>query len=200
MKESEAKKIIKEAFEDIKDDDFYTIVPNGKDTKNLPESALIYGEFPVDSFPEILKLVNPQEGEVFYDLGSGIGKLLIFLGLTSKLSEVCGIEAIKEYFQIASKKIKILNKSFQSSKVSCIHGDFLKDDSWTKADIIFAYATCYTEEMMEKIAFMAEDLSAGSRFVSINMPLKADYLKLRLKDRFDFGFTARAEVFVYEKN
>lgn len=199
MDKAEAKKQLREIYGDVKDEDFYAITPTIKSSKTLPESALIYGEFPAEKFPEIMQHLDLQDGEVFYDLGSGIGKLLIYLGLIGNFSQVNGIEAVKEYYDIACEKIKDYNKLDKSAKVSCIYDDFLKNDVWTKADIVFAYATCYTESMMEKIAEMAEDLEKGARFISINMPLKAGYLKLRLKERFDFGCTARAEVFIYER-
>lgn len=199
MDKEEAKKCLREMYEDVRDEDFYSIDPTIKDSKLISESALIYGEFPPEKFPLIMHHLNPQEGEVFFDLGSGIGKLLIYLGLTGDFSQVCGIEAVKEYYDIACDKIKVYDKLDRAAVVSCIFDDFLRNDIWTKADIVFAFATCYTETMMTEIARLAVGLDEGARFVSINMPLKATYLKLRLRERFDFGDTARAEVFIYER-
>lgn len=196
----EAKKQVSKIYGDITDDEFYLIDPTVKNEKKLPQSALIYGEFPVERFPQIMHYLNPREGEVFFDLGSGIGKLLIYLALIGNFSQVTGIEAVKEYCEIAKEKIKQYKQLNCSTKVTCIYGDFLQNDLWVSADIVFAYATCFNQTMMEQLAKMAQGMTKGSRFVSINMPLKTSGFKQLLKKRFDLGHTARAEVFIYEKS
>jgi len=37
--------------------------------------SLIYGEVEFDSFYRVLRKINPPPGLVFYDLGSGTGKV-----------------------------------------------------------------------------------------------------------------------------
>lgn len=53
-----------------------------------------YGEIGYDSVEEIIKTFQDyfNENTVFYDLGSGLGKLVIHIGLRCNVKKSCGIE------------------------------------------------------------------------------------------------------------
>lgn len=53
-----------------------TLSKSERHAKNLDDDkSLIYGEVEYDSFYDVLRLIHPQHGQVFYDLGSGTGKV-----------------------------------------------------------------------------------------------------------------------------
>ena len=60
-----------------------------------------YGEIPFDSAAHILDDLNLSRQDVFYDLGSGVGKLVLQAYLTTPVKRSIGIELSKTRFDIA---------------------------------------------------------------------------------------------------
>jgi len=81
---------------------------------------------------------------VFYDLGSGLGKLVIAAGTLDWVRKSVGIEIVKE---IAADAEIVLNKildngnpTLTEAALKCVlkHGDYLNFSSeWVHADIIY---------------------------------------------------------------
>jgi predicted RNA methylase len=84
---------------------------------------------------------------VFYDLGSGIGKLVSHVALGSTLSKVCGIELDKVRHSKAQKLVDSLN--FPFSKPDLINDDFL-NCNYSDATIIYFDNTMWNDELTEK--------------------------------------------------
>lgn len=47
----------------------------------LVVQSLIYGEVEFNSFYRVLRKINPEPGLIFYDLGSGTGKVLAYVSV-----------------------------------------------------------------------------------------------------------------------
>lgn len=60
-----------------------------------------YGEIPFDSAAHILSDLNLSKQDVYYDLGSGVGKLVLQAYLTTPVKRSIGIELSKTRFDIA---------------------------------------------------------------------------------------------------
>ena len=108
---------------------------------------------------------NSIKDGVFYDLGSGAGKPIIAMSLMHKFKKLTGIEYLENLVKL-SQYIKnnynqTINETFKKNKklfsfdkpnmIEFIQGDFL-NHNWEDASIIFANSTCFSLDMINKIA------------------------------------------------
>lgn len=77
----------------IPSDDAETIMESGGNPQ--------YGEIPYDSAAHILDDMHLTRQDVFYDLGSGVGKLVLQVYLTTPVKRSVGVELSKTRFEIA---------------------------------------------------------------------------------------------------
>lgn len=94
----------------------------------------VYGEITnkgTDKLIDIFKS-NLTESDIFYDLGSGKGKLAIDIASKTSVKKVFGIELHKERFNESINSLKDLN----IDNVSFINKDFL-DVDLSKATIVY---------------------------------------------------------------
>jgi hypothetical protein len=69
-----------------------------------------YGEIPYDSSAHILEDLNLSRQDVFYDLGSGVGKLVLQVYLNTPVKRSVGIELSTTRWNIAETSRKQVNK------------------------------------------------------------------------------------------
>lgn len=113
-----------------------------------------YGEITFKSVEDIIKKISIDSDDVFYDLGSGNGKVVLQIFSNTKAKKSYGIEYFPERSytsEHALKKLYILYPellkssrliSFQIQNIKDIH--YLND-----ATIIFMCSTCYPKELLE---------------------------------------------------
>lgn len=103
--------------------------------------SLTYGEIDFCSFATILELVQPQIGEVFFDLGHGVGKSAIATALLygHVIKLIVGVEIIKELYEVSitacgryqniitdTADNNVLQESHYNCKVKLALGDFMQ--------------------------------------------------------------------------
>ena len=148
------------------------------DRKEMRVGVFAYGEAEFDSFMHVISHAKPQPGEVFYDLGSGLGKAVVAAFLLGNFSKVVGYELLEDLACSASELLEHFNTTVMPSlqldkDTACMRleqGDFLAAD-WSDADIVYANATRYDQELMQAITTKAEGLKPGARFVITTNPL-----------------------------
>lgn len=79
----------------------YTIPSEDADTIMESGGNPQYGEIPYDSAAHILDDIHLTRQDVFYDLGSGVGKLVLQVYLTTPVKRSVGVELSKTRFDIA---------------------------------------------------------------------------------------------------
>lgn len=144
---------------------------------NINSDEFTYGEIEFSSFVGILESVNPQAGEVFYDLGSGAGKAIIVAALCFEFSKNCGIELLPGLYKMANRQIDNLRhivavhglkfaQEYESkiASISFINDNILNCDI-SDADIIFINATCYHPNTWSAIVYKLLDTKVGTRII-----------------------------------
>lgn len=119
-----------------------TIFDNGNDP--------IYGETTQKGVDGIVKHFKEHfnENTVFYDLGCGLGKMVIHIGLQYNPKKSCGIEFSKERTQAA---IDMKNEIYPNNdNISFIIADILKCD-YSDATVIYLDNTMFDDEITRKI-------------------------------------------------
>lgn len=163
------------------------------------DKSFVYGEAKVESLAEILKIAEPKDGDVFYDLGSGGGKVVLAAAMMFPFRKAAGVEKIKELTE-ASETVKTRAKDCGCQNLENIEfrcQDFL-DTDFSDADIIFINSTCLPCETMDALAVEMESLKNGARIITVTKQLKKDYLKEFESKKFEFSW-GEATVYFYKK-
>jgi SAM-dependent methyltransferase len=123
-----------------------------------------------DTVRKVLKLAAIKKGDIFYDLGSGNGDVLIE---ASKLGAKCIGYEISPYYYIVSKlrtmRFKNIDVRFQN----------INDIDLQKADIVYVYLI---PKFLKKLSpKFQRELKPGAKIISIGFPIKNSTFSARVK-------------------
>lgn len=148
----------------------------------------VYGEILYDSCAVLISEMKLTENDVFYDLGSGLGKFITQVYVTSPVKKAWGIEFSENRFERAQKATKNLEKiqgaafecenkmrkAFDKNPLEKTKGkkfgfsnqDMLKADL-SDATVVFTCSTCFSPEFMQKLTNKLADVGDGLRILTL---------------------------------
>lgn len=155
----------------------------------------VYGEIDFDNFYDILSQANPQQGEVFYDLGSGTGKAVVLAALGFPFSRCIGIEKFNDLHE---KSLEI-TASLRDPRISFVQSDFISAD-FTDGDIIYLNSY-YFQELMSKPEFIHKIglLKKGTRLIFVNTKVDHPSLSVIHTGHYEFSW-GYSKVYITEKS
>jgi hypothetical protein len=200
----ESKKIIDTIYADLHKG-FSLSVKKQKEFIQNPEDAT-YGEITHQGAEDLFKYLQLREDDVFYDLGSGVGKLIVQSYLVTPAKKVVGIElsslrAIQA--KKAFKKMLEMDLIHPKKNIDFIEGDFLKQ-SLNDATVIYICDVSFSDKLMKKISAKISKLNPGIRVISyknLNTFFKGN--KFRLEDTKSYQTSwnkAGSSVHIYRIN
>lgn len=197
-----ARKIFNSLYSDVSG---YEISSQAKSKLPYADKSLTYGEVVPESFHTIISQIEPKEGEIFYDLGSGTGKAVILASLFFRFSKVFGLEKLEDLWKCSRDVLQrfetefkgLLPKDAQTSIIDFINEDFLEYD-FSDADIVFTHSTCFSEELMENVKRRLERLKKGARVITATKTLDSGLFTLIKQEEYQFSW-GRATVYFYTK-
>ena len=162
--------------------------PSSKTTAPLIPLAgdqLVYGEFELDFFEQLLNAADAQPGQVFLDLGSGVGRIVLAAALLMPRLGCChGLEilpALHDAAIVARTQFEELSDSLSGLPIadceySCL--DLYSEGARAalgQADVCFVYAVTWARDadgqLTELSAALAERLKTGSRVITVGVTL-----------------------------
>lgn len=142
------------------------------------KTEFTYGEVIYEHFLPMLKLVSPQPGEIFWDVGCGGAKPVAIAALNFPELKACkGIEYLPKLCKVGQDSIELMQQlvnsldekdKFQLPETSIEQGDLLEKDWPSETDILYSSSVCFPEELTNGIARMCERLKKGARIISLN--------------------------------
>lgn len=146
--------------------------------------SLTYGEILYEGVNTIINNININEQDIFYDLGSGIGKLVLQFFLSTPIKKAQGIEASLARHQVAAnifnKVTQQLPELFTQNQgqrlLQSAQGNFLLHDI-LDATIIFIDSVCFSEETLKHISTILNNCPhlkhvISSKALTIKLPLE----------------------------
>ncbi len=113
----------------------------------------------------IYKAIDPKPNEKIYDLGSGDGRLLLYLAKKSQ-ARIIGIEL--SFFYLIISKIKVYLNGLKE-RVLVRWGDFYRE-KMHDADKIFFYLTKRaSQEIAQKLS---QELKEGTKIITYHYPIE----------------------------
>lgn len=158
------------------------------------DPVLTYGEITPESVQYMMEMTNPQSGEVFYDLGSGTGKAVIFAAFLAPFKRATGIELIDDLWQSAAdsgsrylSEVKPLHPEKHDQEVDFRLGSMFDHDT-SDGDVFFTHCTCFDDAMMDQISKKLEACKPGTRVVTVTKGLTSPEFELVNSTPFRLGW------------
>lgn len=112
------------------------------DKKLKPDLSLSYGEIELESFLALLSMIKPRPHQVFYDLGSGLGKTVLAASLVYQFKKSYGIEILNRLVETAIQKHQ---KFYPQLNIEYIQDNF-HNLLWADADILYINVASFVPE------------------------------------------------------
>lgn len=145
-----------------------------------------YGEMTREGMKKMLEGTNNQ-GLVYYDLGSGLGKTVIYAVKDHGFAKGIGIELAKERYDNSVKVVKKLPNDIKD-KIQLHNNSFLSNTfNFNNADVIFISSLCFPDSIMKDIATKLEKEARPGVRIYTSKPLISS--KIMLKDKLKIKMT-----------
>ena len=132
---------------------------------------------------ELIGLMEPKEGDVFVDMGSGLGKMVISTAMTRPFRECRGVEILPELHDKATTALDRLRTAMGEDAFSSLPpvrlvcGDMFAMDI-TDADVVYCFATCLSKEVLQSLIWKLEaELRPGARLVIISKMIESPFFE-----------------------
>ena len=178
-----------------------------KDKKELnleSDRSYAYGEIAFDGFKEILDVINTSEEIEFMDLGSGLGKALVLASLILPCKRLVGVERLPS---LAAKSKDVLNQYCNDMKESypnvevptvSIVQDVFDSISFNTVDVLFACATCFSDNVVDSITSRVHELKVGAYLIILTRQITSNHLECIYKGSHKMGW-GLPTVYIYRR-
>ncbi len=177
----------------------------GRAQLSIDDKAFTYGEIDFTDFARILESVPLQGKKVFYDLGAGVGKVVMAMALLANFDRLYGIELLEPVVKESKKILADFNTRYRSALpppqseaiINFIHDDIL-DFNYRDADVVFFQATCFNESLMLALTKKLENLKIGNTVITVTKPITSPLYGVLHADDYHMAW-GNATVFVHKK-
>jgi len=182
----------------------------------LYDEEYCYGEFDLKVFISIFGRIkrifghmNPGSAGVFWDIGSGMGKLVLSAAALHPFSQVWGLEKLRSLDRIANEMLKEYMRSemylnaepkMTEMQIRCICADMLTTDAWVEnTTVIFIHSTTFSDKIMQTLADKAKIMNVGCMMVTVSKPLPDEEHWYRVGEEMVEFSWGKGKVFYHEK-
>jgi predicted RNA methylase len=153
-----------------------------------------YGEILPESIGKILKKIKIKDSDIFYDLGSGTGRVCFQIYLEKNIKCI-GIEYVKNRYDLSV----ISNNKLENSKITFINDDFF-NINWRNATIIYICNTCHPMDLMNKIVNKITEECKDLRYLILCKNLETIPNNFRLIKEFNVksSWSDYSRIFIYK--
>ena len=157
-------------------------IPESEEQKIRDSSSSpVYGEITTEGVHQLLQYLKLTDKDVFYDLGSGVGKMVTQVYLDTPVKKSVGIElsptrskkaqSVKEKLQQQKKLDPKRALEFRTEDI--MHADI------SDATVIYLASTCFSDEYLKQITDRLAKLKKGLRVMSLRkLPPHKDFKEI----------------------
>lgn len=145
----------------------------------------LYGELYYYSVVKLLKYLNITDKDHVLDIGSGVGKIVFQIFMTTKAVSVTGIEINNNRSIIANKIKDIIFKQLPElfnppRYLNLINGDFLNHD-FNNISIIYVCSTVFSLELLNAIGKKINTMNNVEKIISFRQLSNLNHFQLTKK-------------------
>lgn len=159
-------------------------------------SEVLYGELPFASWQQIILETKPKQDGVFFDLGSGTGRITMMSYIFCDFKKIVGIELLQGLHDKACEVKEIFNKNVKSQIQNHLENRELQlinknifDVDLSEADFIFMNHPFKDRDLFDQLEqkFLRE-LKSGTKIVTIIRALKDPAFKSLGSKKYEFSW------------
>lgn len=172
------------------------------DEKRVRQSkgSPLYGEINYQALNKLLSFLKLRSNDIFYDLGSGVGKVITQTLLTTPVKQAVGVELSKVRHDdalLALKRADEFDASIQR-RVQLLNEDLLQVDL-TRATVIYTCSTAFSQLFMNKMTKRLASFDHAFKLISLqDLPDHPDF-KLNATLRLDMSWLRSTPVHIYQR-
>jgi hypothetical protein len=160
------RKKLEELYKDVSGFVMDAIDPNGRKIGHA--RSLVYGELTWPGVERLAAALELGEKDVFYDLGSGVGKAVLQIAMTIPVKKSIGIELTKPRYEGSAQALKQIKKLDLIVAKQCIfRNESLMDSNLTDATAIYTASTCFSDSFMLRMTRKIASYNRPMRFVTL---------------------------------
>lgn len=181
----------------------YQVSRDARISSGIDTEKLLYGELPFSSWKQIVEKANPKKDGVFFDLGSGTGRIIFASYLAFNFKKSIGVELLEGLHKKAlevdaefEKNIRSkISNDLQDRKIE-FHLKNIFDADLREADFIFMNHPFKDGEIFAQLEdkFLSE-LKKGTKIVTIIRSLKNPNFKNLGSQTFEFSWGSSSAHF-----
>ncbi len=178
----------------------FSIPKNEEQVIKTSKGSAVYGEITLASMDKLLNKLNLGPNDYFYDLGSGVGKLVLYTAINTPVKKSIGIELSESRHQEASIAYKRSLEWFPQVKNRSI---FVNDDIMTanikQPSVIYTCSTAFSIKFMKDLTLRLAAIKNDFRLVSLQELPKNKNFELEEILKLDMTWVRKTPVYVYQK-
>lgn len=161
-------------------------------------SSPTYGELMPAATTALVQRLGLGPGDSFYDLGSGIGKVVLQVAMTAAVDRCVGIELVGSRHRIAERMLARLRPLglLRAREVRLRRGDFMRARIGD-ATVVYTCSTAFSTPFMNELCARLARLRPGLRWVSTQDVDDNPWFRLEGIHRLDMSWRRRSKVHVY---
>ena len=161
-------------------------------------SAPTYGELMPSATARLVEALKLDADDSFYDLGSGVGKVVLQVAMTVPVQRSIGIELVGTRHRIAQRMLAQLEPTglLRASECRFRRSDFMRA-RLTGATVIYTCSTAFSEEFMEELAAHLARRPTGLRWVTTQDLDDNPWWELEQTWRLDMSWRRQSGVHAY---
>lgn len=165
------------------------------------KGSAIYGEIKHEALNKLHSHLGIGPRDIFYDLGSGVGKVVLQTGLFTQAQKVIGVELAKARHDDAVLALDRAAKIDPRIKEKCLLiNDDLMNIDLSKASIIYTCSTAFSESFMKQVAKRLSSFSQKYKLITPQELPDQKHLKLIDTIYLDMSWIRSTAVHIYERN
>ena len=158
----------------------------------------MYGEIMPTAAMRLIDYLGLGKADCFYDLGSGVGKLVLLAAMASR-AKCIGVELVEPRWRIA---IDALKEAQELGVIRAREVEFRREDFMTSdiadATIIYSCSTAFPLPFMKKLVEHLATLKKGLIFVTLQDLDPTPWFEPNDILYLDMSWKRRAPVYVYQ--
>lgn len=150
------------------DDDGFEISKSEVAAVRASRGDPTYGELTPAGVDRLLRELEPTPDDVFYDLGSGIGKVVLQVAMSVPIARCVGVELSASRCRLARTALRRARRRglILARRTVIRHGDLLAEPI-DDATMVYTCSTAYSLRFMAMIARKLRSVPRSLRFVTL---------------------------------
>lgn len=191
------KQIFNRIFKDLSG---FDIPKNEEALIKQSKGSPVYGEINFTATKKLLDYLKLKRDDCFYDLGSGVGKMVLQTLMHTKVKKAVGIELSKERSDCSKIALKRSLEWFPDFKT---RASFLNKDlmnvNLKDATVIYTCSTAFSIKFMKEIINKLSTIKGPLKVVSLQDFPKNNHFELVDILKLDMSWIKKTPVHVYKK-